>query len=186
MTPESAKRTNWCTIRFWRPLGWYGQLVATTDYTDPVRVLLELVAAERPDTLPAVVELLASSPARGAFAELMTAWRAEIPDEVVAIVSKASVDLDRLERWRTVPWNYLKERLLAPNLAALSDVANQRARRTLVIRKKRRREIIARRLERLAQVDRTRRELDAWLAEPSVPVDPERLAQLLRRPRQSP
>lgn len=159
--------------------------MAIVDYTDPVRMLLELVAAERPDTLPAVVELLANSPARGAFAELMTAWHAETRDEVVAIVSQATVDLDRVERWRTVPWDHLKERLHAPNMAALSDVAGQRARRTPVIRKKRRREIIARRLERLAHLDRTRQELDAWLAEPSIPVDPERLARLLR-PRREP
>ncbi len=176
----------WATLRgisLFGGFGCYGLSVATVDYTDPVRVLLELVAAERPDTLAALVDLLGNSPARGAFAELMTAWHAETPHDVVAIVVKASSDLDRLERWRTIPWNHLKERLHAPNFAALGDVARERSHRTQVIRKKRRREIIAGRLARLAQVDRTRQELDAWLAEPSVPVDPKRLAHLLRRPR---
>ncbi len=179
----------WVTLRgisLFGEFGCYGLSVPTVDYTNPVRVLLEVVAAERPDTLAALVEILGSSPARGAFANLMTAWQAETSREVETIALKASSDLDRLERWRTVPWNHLEERLGSPNLAALSDVARERAHRTPVLRKKRRREMIANRLDKLVQMARARNQLDAWLAEPSVPVDPERLAQLLRRPSREP
>ncbi|MCP3959261.1 MAG: hypothetical protein GY719_15530 [bacterium] len=135
--------------------------------------LLELVANERPDLLGPLIEALEHGPAGHGLAEVAEVWRIrpeDRADDLGPVVVRASRHLDRLERRRT-GWRHPGELVGSPNVEALAGLADARRRRVDGIARVRRLDILRRKLERVAEVERQRRELDAFLQAPSKPVD---------------
>lgn len=153
------------------------------EYSDVLRSIIEAVSATRPDILSITVKLLERSPARVAMATLVDAWGVESTDEIAIAARKAAADLGRLSRWRTIPWGALQEKLPDTNFLALADLATARAERMHMRSEARRWQLIVYRLRHLTRVERTTRELEAWLNAPSAPVDKAWLSRFLERSR---
>ncbi len=144
--------------------------------------LLELVASERPDLLRPTVKALEFSRAAASVAELVERWGIGPENraaDLAEIAAKTSDHLDRLERKRT-SWRHPREVVDSPNVAALLAFAYGRCGRVPDLRRRRRLEIMARKLERAAESDRRRRSVERFLGEPARPVDSRWLRQFLR------
>ncbi len=144
--------------------------------------LLELVASERPDLLGPLAEALEHSPARPGLAEVAEVWGVRPEDRAAdlgAVAMRAARHLDRLERRRPGMWRKPGQVVDAPNVQALATLADARHGRAEGIARTKRLNILRRKLERIADLEHQRRELDAFLREPAPPVDPEWLRQFL-------
>ncbi len=136
--------------------------------------LLEMVASERPDLLGPLVEVLEHGPAGRGVAEVAEAWGIRPEDraaEFGAVAARASRHLDRLERRRPGTWRHPDQVVDGPNVQALASLAVARRGRVDGIARAKRLDILRRKLERVAEVERARRELGAFLRAPSKPVD---------------
>ncbi len=136
--------------------------------------LLELVATERPELLGPLVKALEYSPARPGLVQVAEVWGVQPEDlaaDLGAVAARASRHLDRLERRRPGTWRHPAQVVDAPNVEALATVADARHGRAEGMARARRLDILRRKLRRAAEVERQRRELDAFLREPSKPVD---------------
>ncbi len=136
--------------------------------------LLELVATKRPELLGPLVEALEYSPARPGLVQIAEVWGVRPEDlaaDLGAVAAQASKHLDRLERRRPGTWRHPGQVVDAPNVEALATVADARHERAEGIARAKRLNIIRRKLERVAEVERQRQELDAFLRAPSKPVD---------------
>ncbi len=146
--------------------------------------LLELVASERPDLLRPMVKALEYSRAATSVAELVERWGIGPEDraaELAEIAAKTSGHLDQLQRRRSFGWRHPGEVVDSPpNVAALLAFAYSRRVRVLDLRRRRRLEIMARKLERAAESDRRRRSLERFLNEPARPVGKQWLREFLR------
>ncbi len=134
--------------------------------------LLELVASERPELLGRLVEALEYSPERPGLVQIADLWGLRPEDltaDLGALAARASKHLDRLERRRS-GWRDPRQLLADPNVPALASLANARRRRMAGTRA-RRLDIVRRKVERVAKHEQLRRRLDAFLREPSAPVD---------------
>ncbi len=146
--------------------------------------LLELVASERPELLAPLVEALEHSPARPGLAEVAEVWGVRSEDraaELGAVAMRAARHLDRLERRRPGTWRHPRQVVDSPKVQALVILADERHGRVEGIARTKRLNVLRRKLRRVAEVERQRRELDAFLREPAPPVDPEWLRQFLTR-----
>ncbi len=135
--------------------------------------LLELVASEHPDLLGPLLEALEHSPASRGLAEVAEVWGMrpeDRDDDLGAVAVRASKHLDRLERRRT-GWRHPGQVVDAPNVYALLDFANARRGRVDGIARARRLDILMRKIKRVVEIERQRRQLDAFLREPSAPLD---------------
>ncbi len=136
--------------------------------------LLELVASERPDLLGPLIEALEHGPAGHGLAEVAEVWGIrpeDRADDLGPVAVRASRHLDRLERRRPGTWRHPNQVVDAPNVEALATVADARHGRADGIARGRRLDILRRKLQRVAAVERQRRELDAFLRAPSAPVN---------------
>ncbi len=135
--------------------------------------LLELVASERPDLLSPLIEALEHSPGSRALVEVAEVWGIQPENranDVGTVAARASKHLDRLERRRT-GWRHPGQVVDSPNVSALASFANTRRGRVVGIARAKRLDIILRKVERAAEIEHQRRQLDAFLQEPSKPVD---------------
>ncbi len=135
--------------------------------------LLELVASERPDLLEPLIEALGHGPAGRGLAEVAEVWGVrpeDRDDDLGPVAVKASKHLDRLERRRT-GWRHPAQVVDGPNVQALASLAGARRTRVDGIASARRLGIVRRKVERVAEVERQRRQLEAFLRAPSQPVD---------------
>ncbi len=135
--------------------------------------LLELVASERPDLLGPLIEALEHGPAAHGLTEVAEVWGIrpeDRADDLGPVAVRASKHLDRLERRRT-GWRHPGELVGSPNVAALASLADARRRRVDGIARARRLDIVRRKVERVAEIERQRRQLAAFLKAPSKPVD---------------
>ncbi len=135
--------------------------------------LLEAIASERPDLLAEVVEVLEHSPARHGLAEVADVWGIQSGDraELGAVALKASAHLDRLERRRPGTWRHPGQVVDAPNVQALASFADARRQRVAGLARTNRLGVVFRKVDRAAEVERQRRKLDAFMEQPSKPVD---------------
>ncbi len=136
--------------------------------------LLELVASERPDLLGPLVEVLELGPAGRGLAEVSEVWGIRSEDlaaDLGPVAVRAAKHLDRLERRRPGTWRHPDQVVDAPNIEALATLADARHGRTEGIARARRLDILRQKLERVARAEQARHELDAFLREPSKPVD---------------
>ncbi len=140
---------------------------------DLVAGLLEVVASERPDLLGPLIEALEHSPAGRGLAQVAEVWDVR-PEDHSEDLSKlavcASKHLDRLEKYRT-GWRHPNQMVDEPNVQALVSFALERRRRVPGIARARRLDVLRRKLKRTAETERQRQELDAFLREPSAPID---------------
>ncbi len=144
--------------------------------------LLELVAGERPDLLRPVVDALEFSRAAASVAKIVEQWGIGPENraaELAEIAAKTSAGLDQLER-SGYGWRHPREVVEAPSVFALLAFAYARRARVQGLRRRRRLEVTARKLERAAESDRRRRSVEKFLGEPSRPVDARWLREFLR------
>lgn len=150
-------------------------------YIDVVLAALEVYASERPDTLPALVEIMRQSPAYAALAAVAGDWGAGHAGELAEVARKAAADLTRLESRavRSLPVSALD----APtNLAALYDFAAQRAKRVSGQQRRRAKlKAIGGRLVREYSAVSARKSVERFLSTPPAPVDSAWLTWFLRR-----
>ena len=138
-----------------------------------VAALLELVASDRPDILGPLIEALEHGPASCGLAEVAEVWGIRPEDRAAdlgTVAVRAAKHLDRLER-RRAGWRHPGQVVDAPNCQALASFANARRVRVVGIARAGRLDILLRKVERVAEVERQRRELNAFLRAPSKPVD---------------
>ncbi len=143
--------------------------------------LLELVASERSDLLRPLVKVLEYSRAAASVAELVDRWGIG-PDNRVAelaeFAAKTSAGLDSLERTRRA-WRHPRQVVEGSDVAALLGFTYGRRGRVQDLRRRRRLEIIGRKLARAVESDRRRQAVERFLTEPAQPVDPEWLRGFL-------
>ncbi len=122
--------------------------------------MMELVASQRPDLMPVYLDMVANSPARFAVLELASDLGVkEIPD-LYPVVLKICADLDRLERKRS-GWRHPQQIVADPNVGGLLYFCNARIQNVAGISRRRRLEIMARKLQRVYDQEQTR----AWITD---------------------
>jgi len=144
----------------------------STEFAD----LLEVVASGRPDLLRPLIADLEYSPAGGALAELARAWRTAKLAQLAATTAR---HLDQLERKRLSAWRRPSQVVETPNVPALASFAGSRRGRVSEIARSRRLELLAMKLERVAEGERRRQVVESFLSEPAPPIDPAWLRNFL-------
>ncbi len=130
----------------------------TTPLREGVAAMMELVASQRPDLLPIYLDMVSNSPARFAVLELASDLGVREPRDLYPVVLKISADLDRLERKRT-GWRHPQQIVHEPNVGGLLYFCYARMNNVAGISRRRRLEIIARKLQRVYDQEKTR----AWI-----------------------
>ncbi len=127
---------------------------------EAVAAMLELVASRRPDLLPAYLDMASNSPARFAVLELVAdVGLRDSPDPYRGLL-KIMADLDQLER-RRGGWTHPRQIVSHPNVGALLYFCRARIQNAAGIGKRRRLEVMARKLQRVHEREKTR----AWINE---------------------
>lgn len=153
-------------------------------YEPPQALLatLEILATECPGLLGFAVRTWLESPARPDLLNLARRWGVE-PEQLAATVLNTSTGLDRLERrrggWRT-PGQVINRPNLPPTLS-LIQLGIVRAERVATTGRRRRLEVIVRRLERVHQREAQRAWLQKFLTPPAQPVTVN-ISEWIRRP----
>ncbi len=122
--------------------------------------MMELVASQRPDLLPIYLDMVSNSPARFAVLELASDLGVREPRDLYPVMLKISADLDRLERKRT-GWRHPQQLVHEPNVGGLPYFCYARMNNVAGISRRRRLEIIARKLQRVYDQEKTR----AWITD---------------------
>ena len=128
--------------------------------------MLELVSTERPAMLiPLITSLLVGRSVDG-VCEL---WGIE-PDELAEVALRTAKHLSRLER-RQAGWRHPDQALDKANCQALASFAEARQARVSGTARSRRLGIVLRKCRRAADAEQSRRKLEAFIREPSQPID---------------
>ena len=133
---------------------------AITPLREGIAATLELVAGQRPDLLPVYLDIVANSPARFAVLELASDLDVRDSHDLHPVVLKISADLDRLEKRRT-GWQHPQQIVAHPNVAGLLHFCRARIQNVPGIARRRRLEIMARKLQRVYDQEKTR----AWITD---------------------
>ncbi len=143
------------------------------DSDEAVITALELVASECGELVFWTIDTLANSPARQSILSLVRKWDVSEPKELAPIALQGANDLDRLERRRH--WKTVDDVISNPHLTALCDLSSCRAKRIEGITRRRRNEAIHRRIKRILDRERARRQIESFLREPAATsdIDPE-------------
>ncbi len=120
--------------------------------------ILELVAGQRPDLLPVYLDIVANSPARFAVLELASDLGLRDTHDLHPVVLEIIADLDRLEKRRT-GWRHPKQIVDDPNVAGLLQFCRARSHNVPGISRRRRLEIMGKKLQRVYEQEKTR----AWI-----------------------
>lgn len=133
---------------------------AITPLREGIASMLELVASQRADLLPVYLDMVANSPARFAVLELASDLNVKETQDLYPIVLKIVADLDRLERRRT-GWQHPQQIVSTPNVGGLLYFCRARIQNVPGIARRRRLEVMARKLQRVYDQERTR----AWITD---------------------
>ena len=133
---------------------------AISPLRETVAATMELLASRRPDLLPAYLDMAGTSPARFAVLELARNLGVREPAELYREVLKAVADLDRLERRRT-GWRHPGQILHQPNVGGLLTFCRARIENVSDDSRRKRLEIMAHKLQRAWDRERTR----AWITD---------------------
>ena len=126
-----------------------------------VVAVLELAGSEHPQLIDFLLKALLHSPARFATNELASAVGVS-PDEIGGAIYKACRDLAQLERKRGA-WKDPEEIVDEPNVLALRYACQARADRVVGTARRRRLEIIERRLRTAHELARSRAWIEAFI-----------------------
>ncbi len=131
-----------------------------TPLRESIASVLELVASHRPDLLPVYLDTVANSPARFAVLELASDLKVRETQDLYPVLLKISADLDRLERRRT-GWQHPQQIVAQPKVLGLLYFCRARIQNVPGIARRRRLEVMARKLERVYDQEKTR----AWITD---------------------
>ncbi len=131
-----------------------------TPLREGIASMMELVASQRPDLLPIYLDTVSNSPARFAVLELASDLGVREPQDLYPVVLKITADLDRLERKRT-GWRHPQQLVSNPNVGGLLYFCNARIQNVAGISRRRRLEIMARKIQRVYDQEKTR----AWITD---------------------
>lgn len=134
-----------------------------TPLRDGIAGMLELVASHRPELLPIYLDMVANSPARFAILELATDLKVREVQDLSPVVLKIIADLDRLEKRRT-GWRHPEQIVTQPNVVGLLFFCHARTHNVPGIARRRRLEVMARKLKRVHEQERTRAWIDDFLS----------------------
>ncbi len=130
----------------------------------PLRIgvasMLDLVASQRPDLLTVFLDIIADGPARSAVLRLASDLGVRESHALPPVLLKISADLDRLEKRRT-GWSHPRKIVADPNVGGLLYFCRARIHNVSMISRRRRLEIMAKKLERIYDQEKTR----AWIAD---------------------
>lgn len=129
-----------------------------TPLRDGIAGMLELVASHRPDLLPIYLDMVANSPARFAVLELASDLKVREVENLHPVLLKISADLDRLEKRRT-GWRHPEQIITSPNVVGLLYFCRARINNVPGIARRRRLEVMSRKLQRAYDQEKTR----AWI-----------------------
>ncbi len=129
-----------------------------TPLREGIAGMLELVASQRPDLLPIYLDMVANSPARFAVLELASDLNVRETQDLHPVVLKISADLDRLERRRT-GWRHPRQIVSSPHVGGLLYFCRARIQNVPGIARRRRLEVMSRKLQRVYDQEKTR----AWI-----------------------
>ena len=129
--------------------------------------MLELVASQRPDLLPVYLDMAANSPARFAVLELASDLKVREIQDLYPVVLKIIADLDRLEK-RRAGWRHPNQIVTDPNVGGLLYFCRARIQNVPGIARRRRLEVMARKLERVFEQERTRAWIDDFIGSGEV------------------
>ncbi len=133
---------------------------AITPLREGIAAMLELVASQRPDLLPIYLDTVSNSPARFAILELASDLKVREIQDLHPVVLKISADLDRLERRRT-GWRHPQQIVAKPHVVGLLYFCRARIRNVPGIARRRRLEVMSRKLQRVHDQEKTR----AWITD---------------------
>ncbi len=133
---------------------------AITPLREGIAAMLEIVASQRPDLLPIYLDMVANSPARFAVLELASDLGVRETQDLYPVVLKITADLDRLERKRT-GWRHPQQLVNNPNVRGLLYFCRARIQNVPGIARRRRLEVMARKLQRVYDQEKTR----AWITD---------------------
>ncbi|MCP3958267.1 MAG: hypothetical protein GY719_10490 [bacterium] len=126
--------------------------------------VLELIGSEHPPLLHFQLDTLLRSTTRIAVHDLASGFAVPL-DQVAQTIHKACLDLDNLERKRGV-WKDPTLFLQSPNVVALLHVCQARAGRTTERHRRRKLEVIERRLRAAHELARSRAWIEAFIGPP--------------------
>ncbi|MEM7352470.1 MAG: hypothetical protein AAF657_16845 [Acidobacteriota bacterium] len=132
--------------------------------------MMELTARQRPDLLPAYIDMACNSPARFAVLELVSDLGAKEPTDLSRISLKIVTDLDRLEK-RRGGWRHPRQVLHKPNVGGLLDFCRARIQNVDESRRKRRLEVMSHKLERAWEREKTLTWITDFIGTPGHAVD---------------
>ena len=122
--------------------------------------MIELIASHRPDLLPPYIDMAANSPARFAIVNLVSDLDAREPADLHRATLKIVSDLDRLER-RRGGWRHPRQVVHRPNVGGLLSFCRARIENVSEASRRRRLEVLARKLERAYEREKTL----AWITD---------------------
>ena len=127
---------------------------------DSMAAMMELIASQRPDLLPAYLDMAGNSPARFAILELARDLGVREPRDLQREVLKSIADLDRLEKRRS-GWRHPRQIVHQPNVGGLLYFCRARIDNVPEEGRRRRLEVMAHKLERAFDREKTR----AWITD---------------------
>ncbi len=132
--------------------------------------MLELVASHRPDLLPIYLDMVANSPARAVVLELASDLQVREVQDLCPVLLQIIADLDRLEKRRT-GWRHPSQFVDNPNIIGLRYFCRARIRNVPGIARRRRLEVMSRKLNRAYEQERTRAWIDDFIGSTGDAVD---------------
>lgn len=133
-----------------------------TPLREGIAGVLELVASQRPDLLPIYLDMVSNSPGRFAVLELASDLKVRDTQALYPVVLKISADLDRLEK-RRAGWRHPRQIVSSPNVVGLLYFCRARIHNVVGVARRRRLEVMVRKLERVYEQERTRAWIDDFI-----------------------
>ena len=134
--------------------------------------MMELIARQRPDLLPAYLDMAGNSPARFAVLELARDFDVREPRDLHREVLKTVADLDRLEKRRS-GWRHPRQIVHRPNVGGLLYFCRARIGNVPDEARRRRLEVMAHKLQRAYDREETRAWITDFIGTSGPTVNPE-------------
>jgi len=136
---------------------------------ESLAAMIELMVSQRPDLLPAYLDMASNSPVRIAMLELATEFKLHEPGELYEIALKTGADLDRLEK-RRGGWRHPQQVVQQPHIGGLLYFCRARIQRVNSTGRRRRLEVLARKLERVREREKTMAWINNFIGSPGQVV----------------
>ena len=132
---------------------------------ESLAAMIELLASQRPDLLPVYLDMAGNSPVRVAILELVSEFDVREPTGLCEAALKTRTDLDRLEK-RRGGWRHPQQVVTQPHIGALLYFCRARIQRVSNNGRRRRLEVLARKLERVREREKTMAWINNFIGSP--------------------